>query len=313
MYVVLAGGVGAARFLRGLLQLVPAEDVTVVVNTGDDYRLWDLHISPDIDINVYTLAGVVDPVQGWGLAGDTFQCLEAMRRYGLPTWFRLGDRDLATHLFRTQRLGAGAPLSAVTAELAQMWGVRAHILPMTDDRVATQIQTPGGDLHFQEYLVQRGARDPVLGVSYAGAATARPGPGVQEAIRTCRAVLLPPSNPIVSTGTILALPGLRAAIQEAGVPCVAVSPIIGGRTVKGPADRLLAALGYDVSPGGVARAYGGLIHGMVVDEVDAAETDVLQNLGLEVRVTDTLMSTPAAAERVARTVLELVAVCEGRR
>lgn len=175
------------------------------------------------------------------------------------------------------------------------------------------IRTPGGDLHFQEYLVQRGARDPVLGVSYAGGAAARPAPGVQEAIRSCRAVLLPSSNPIVSTGTILALPGVRAAIAEAGVPCVAVSPIIGGRTVKGPADRLLAALGYNVSPAGVARAYGGLVHGMVVDQADAAQTDVLQDMGLQVRATDTLMSTPAAAERVARQMLELVAVIEGRR
>lgn len=313
MYVVLAGGVGAARFLRGLVQVVQPERLTVIVNTGDDCRVWGLHVSPDIDINLYTLAGSVHPEQGWGMAGDTYHCLDAMGRYGFPTWFRLGDRDLATHIFRTQRMREGASLSAATAELARRWDVRLHMLPMSDDPVATQIQTDSGEVHFQEYLVQRGAQDPVLGVRYAGIEAARPAPGVLEAIRSARAVILPPSNPIVSVGTILAVPGVREALAASAAPCVAVSPIIAGRTVKGPADRLLQALGYDVSPLGVAMAYRGLLHGMAIDDADAEHAAALAGQGLRVSVTNTLMSTADAAAGLARETLRLATESGGSR
>lgn len=308
MYVVLAGGVGAARFLRGLVQIVPPEDVTVIVNTGDDYQLWGLHISPDIDINLYTLAGVVSPEQGWGIAGDTYHCLDAMGRYSDQTWFRLGDRDLATHLFRTQRLRAGDTLSAVTAALARAWDVGVQLLPMSDDPVATRILTPTGEVHFQEYLVQRRAQDPVQGVRYAGVDAARPAPGVLEAIARARAILFPPSNPIVSIGTILAVPGLREALQASGAPCVAVSPIIAGRTVKGPADRLLQAVGLAVSPAGVAEAYRGLLHGMVIDTQDASHGSALAQRGLRLTTTDTLMTTLEKAADLARETLQLAGV-----
>lgn len=306
MYAVLAGGVGAARFLSGLVRVVNPEDVTAIVNTGDDIELWGLHISPDIDINIYTLAGAVDPLQGWGIAGDTLNCLGAMRRYTEDTWFQLGDRDLATHIHRTRRLREGQRLSAVTAELAERWGVRVRVLPMSDDPVATRIRTPAGEMHFEEYLVKRRAEDPILAVRFEGAAAARPAPGVLEALARARAILLPPSNPVVSVGTILAVPGIREAIEKRSVPCVAVSPIVGGRTVKGPADRLLEAQGHPVSPVGVARHYRGLIDGMVIDRADAELAPAVQAEGVRVAVTDTLMTDPDKAADLARAALGLV-------
>ncbi len=310
-YVVLAGGVGAARFLRGLVEVVPPEQVTVVVNTGDDYELWGLHVSPDLDINLYTLADAIHPQRGWGLAGDTFNVLRAMERYTDQTWFQLGDRDLATQLFRSQRLRAGSTLTAVTGELVAQWGLRLTLLPMSDDKIATHIDTPDGAMHFQEYLVKRGAKDRILGVRYIGAEAARPAPGVLEAIRAARAILLPPSNPVVSIGTIMAVPGVREALEARAAPCVAVSPIIGGRTVKGPADRMLQAAGFQVSPAGVARFYGDLLDGFVIDDADAAMVADLMSSRRRVVAMDTLMTSTAKAVRVARMTVELAEACRG--
>jgi LPPG:FO 2-phospho-L-lactate transferase len=311
MHVVLAGGVGGARFAQGLAAVVPPEAVTVVVNTGDDYDFQGLRVCPDLDINVYTLAGVVDPERGWGLAGDTFSCLEVLRRYGAPqTWFQVGDRDLATHLERTRALAGGETLSQVTARLARAWGVRARILPMSDQDLRTHVLTPAGELHFQEYLVQRRAQDEFRGIRLVGVERARPAPGVLEAIAAARVIIVPPSNPLVSVGPILAVPGIRGAIRDSGAPVVGVSPIVGGRTIKGPADRMLAALGHAVSPLGVAEAYGDLLGGMVIDRADAQLEPALRARGLAVAVTDTLMTSPERKAALARAVL---ALAEGLR
>lgn len=310
-YVVLAGGVGAARFLRGLVEVVPSEQVTVVVNTGDDYDLWGLHVSPDMDINLYTLADAIHPERGWGLAGDTFNVLRAMERYTDQTWFQLGDRDLTTQLFRTQRLRAGCTLTAVTAQLVEHWGLRLTLLPMSDDRIATHIDTPDGVMHFQEYLVKRGAKDRILGVRYIGAEAARPAPGVLEAIRGAQAILLPPSNPVVSIGTIMAVPGVREALEARAAPCIAVSPIIGGRTVKGPADLMLQAAGFQISPAGVARFYGDLLDGFVIDDADAPMVADLMSSRCRVVAMDTLMTSTVKAECLARMTIELAEFCRG--
>jgi LPPG:FO 2-phospho-L-lactate transferase len=304
---VLAGGVGAARFLRGLVRAVDPSGVTVIVNTGDDETFHGLHVSPDIDTVTYTLAGVVNPETGWGIAADTFAAVDALERFGVPTWFRLGDRDLATHLFRTQRLRAGASLSQVTAEIAGAFGVPVRLVPMSDDPVPTLIEVTRDDgpavLRMQEWFVRERCEPAVLGVTFSGADQARPAPGVLGALNDADAIVISPSNPIISIGPILAVPGVRDALVARRDRVVVVSPIIAGATVKGPADRLLGALGYEVSCVGVARAYHDVCGTIVIDEQDAARADEIAAAGMRVLVAPTLMTDARASEQLARVTL----------
>ncbi|MDP9021552.1 MAG: 2-phospho-L-lactate transferase [Actinomycetota bacterium] len=306
VYAILAGGVGAARFLRGLVRVAEPRDITVIVNVGDDIQLHGLHVSPDLDTLTYTLAGVVDPEQGWGRANETFHVSQEVARYGEPTWFTLGDHDLGTHLVRTHWLRQGRPLSAVTAAIATAWNLDVRLLPATDDPVATRVRTADGRcVHFQEYWVRDHAADHVVEVSLAGAEKARPAPGVTDAIRDADAVVISPSNPVVSIGTILAVPGIRDALEATDAPVVGVSPVVGGAVVRGMADRLLPAVGADVSAHGVAAWYGQLLDGWVIDEADRDLAGAIEDLGVAVEVTDTLMDDVAVATALAQTTLEL--------
>jgi len=290
MITVLAGGVGAARFLEGLAQVVDPAAVTVIVNTGDDEEFFGLHVSPDVDTLIYTLAGRVNAEHGWGLAGDTFNCLEALARLGHETWFRLGDADLATHIHRTQLLHQGRSLSEATASIAAAFGLTTTVLPMSDDRVRTEVVTPSGVLPFQEYFVRRGFQDPVQAVRFQDVEWARPAPGVLEALSTADAVVLAPSNPLVSIGPILGVPGVREALVATAAPVAAVSPIVGGKALKGPADRMMAGLGLEVSARGVAGLYRDFLDIMVLDSADAALAPEVQSLGMATVVTNTVMS-----------------------
>lgn len=306
MYAVLAGGVGAARFLRGLVRVVDPGLVTVIGNVGDDLSVHGLHVSPDLDTITYTLAGAIHPEQGWGRTDESFRVAEELDRYGRPTWFTLGDRDLATHLARTGRLREGAALSTVTAEITAAWGLEIRLLPATDDPVATRVRTADGrDIHFQEYWVKERAQADVHEVYLHGAPDARPAPGVLEAIRSAEAVLVCPSNPVVSIGTILEVPGIRDAVRETTAPVVGVSPIIGGAVVRGMADRLLPSVGADVSALGVARLYADWLDGWVIDTVDAQSAAGIESLGVAVAVTQTMMDDPEVAAELARTVVDL--------
>ncbi|WP_435737072.1 2-phospho-L-lactate transferase [Cellulosimicrobium sp. PMB13] len=298
---VLAGGVGGARLAHGL-DLAGA-DLTVVVNVADDVELHGLAISPDLDTVTYTLAGLADEERGWGVVGETYATLEAMGRLGEDTWFTLGDKDLATHVVRTARLRAGAPLSAVTAELTRALGVRARVVPVTDDRVATLVDTPGGRLGFQEYFVGRHHADDVVGLVYDGIEAARPAPGVVAAVRDAAVVVVAPSNPFLSVAPVLGVPGVREALVGSRAHRVAVSPIVGGRAIKGPAAQMLATLGHEVSALGVARLYTGLVDHMVIDERDAQLAEEVAELGLRVLVTDTVMGGAEGRERLAREIL----------
>ena len=300
---MLAGGVGGARFLRGLCQHTDPRHTTVIGNTGDDEEFFGLHVAPDIDTVLYTLAGRADPERGWGLRDETFHCLQAVGALGGPTWFQLGDRDLATHLVRTTWQRAGWPLSRITAALARAHGVRVRLLPMTDDRVRTFVHTERGRLPFQEYLVRGRARGRVRRIEIAGAARARPAPGVLAALRTSDAIVIAPSNPLVSIGPMLALPGVRKALARRRGTAVAVSPLVGGRAVRGPLPRMLRGLGIEVSPRGIARLYQGLVDVFVLDRIDRGWASRVEALGLRTLVTDTVMRTPAAASRLAARVL----------
>ena len=304
MITALAGGVGAARFLTGLLKIVNGKDLSIIVNTGDDIELFGLHISPDIDIVTYTLAGIVDEEKGWGIKGDTFHYLEALRKLGGEAWFNLGDKDLATHMFRTTLLKNGFKLSDVTAQVSHTLGLGATILPMTDDKFETRIITGMGSVHFQEYLVKRGARDEVLGVEFLGAESANPAAGVVDSIRDAQLVIICPSNPIVSIGTILAVNGIRDAIRLTEAKKVAISPIIAGAPVKGPADKLMRGLGFEVSAYSVAKLYSDFLDTFILDTADAAEKEKIEKLGIEVRVTNTIMKSLDAKIELARTVLK---------
>lgn len=305
MIVVLAGGVGASRFLEGLVQVAPPEAVTAIVNTGDDFELHGLAISPDLDIVTCSLAGLIDREQGWGIVGDTTACIEWLGRLGGPTWFKLGDRDLALHIRRTAMLRAGATLSEVADSFRRALGVAIRLVPMSDDPAPTHVLTDAGELHFEEYFVQRRARPEVRGVRLHAAGPARPAPGVLEAIAAAEAVLVAPSNPVVSVGPILALPGVREALRATRAPVVAVSPIVGGAAVKGPAVPLMRAAGHEVSALGVARAYADFADGIVIDQVDAALAPAVEALGLRVTVTDTIMRGPAEKAHLAAAALEL--------
>jgi len=307
-WLALAGGVGAARFLRGLVRAVPPANVTALVNTGDDHVFYGVHVSPDCDIVTYTLAGQVDEERGWGLAGDTFGLVDALARLGHDTWFRLGDRDYATCLHRTLRLAEGAGLAVVADELRRRLGVATRILPMSEAPCPTNVRLRDGRLlHFEEYLIREGSPDTVEGVDLSAARESKPAPGVIEAIAGARAILVCPSNPVVSIGPVLAVPGVREAIVAAGVPVVAVSPIVGGKPLKGPAAQLLRGVGCEVSARGVAERYREWVTGFVIDERDAEQARAIEALGLGVAVTDTIMGDAAAAERVARVALGLAA------
>jgi LPPG:FO 2-phospho-L-lactate transferase len=300
---VLCGGVGGSRFLRGVASVVPHGELTAIINTADDDEFHGLYVSPDPDIVTYALADLVDEERGWGLRGDTFRWLESLQRYGRETWFRIGDRDLATHLRRTDLLRGGATLSQVMASIARDFGVDVRILPMSDDRVRTLVRTAAGELPFQEFLVKRHAQDAVLGVRFDGADAASPAPGVLQAIAEARAVLISPSNPVASIGPILAIPGVREAIARANVPRVAISPIIGGRSLQPPAAEMLAGLGYAVSAAGVARFYSGVIDVLIIDREDAALADEISAPGIRAVVADTIMRDGASRAALATAAL----------
>jgi LPPG:FO 2-phospho-L-lactate transferase len=304
--VALAGGVGAARFLAGLVRVVDPRRITAIVNTGDDRVFYGVHVSPDLDIVTYTLAGRVDEDKGYGLAGDSFHVIDALAAYGHETWFRLGDRDLATALHRTVRLREGAGLAAVTEEVRRALRVPVRILPMSEDPCPTFVGLRGGRrVHFEEYLARDGAPDEVEHVDLGGAGRARPGPGVLEALHGAETVLVCPSNPVVSIGPIVAVPGVKEALAASAAPVVAVSPIVGGAPVKGPADKLLRAIGAEVSARGVARLYRDWVHGFVLDVRDADQCRDVEALGLRARAVDTLMRDAEAAAGVARAALAL--------
>jgi LPPG:FO 2-phospho-L-lactate transferase len=301
---VLSGGVGGARFVRGLVDVADAAEVTVIGNVGDDLEVLGMHVSPDLDSILYALADLNDEERGWGRADETWNALTTVTELGGESWFRLGDRDLGLHLVRSQALQSGEPLSAVTARAVKSLGLETCLIPATDDRLRTWITTPAGEFTFQEWFVARGHRDEVDALRFEGADTATPAPGVLEALGAADLLLVAPSNPYVSIAPILALTKVRAALAERRVPCVAVSPLIGGRAVKGPADRMLARLAGGTSPAHVAATYSGLIDALVVDEADA---DSLDGLG-EVRpiVTRTLMSDGDARRRLAEAALGAV-------
>jgi len=316
MITVLAGGVGAARLLRGMVRAVPASEITAIVNTADDVVLHGLHVSPDLDTVTYTLAEAGNPETGWGLAGETWQAMDALDRFGGPTWFRLGDRDLGTHLHRTGRLAEGAGLATVTAEIAAAWGLEVTLLPMTEDPVATMVtladgggtgREAGGEVGFQEYFVRLGHSVAVDSVRFDGAENSRPGPGVLDALAGADVVVIAPSNPIVSIGPLLAVPGIADALRARRADTVAVSPIVAGAALKGPADRLMRELGHEASVVGVARLYRDLAATLVVDTADAGLADAVEAEGMACVVTDTIMSSPDVAAGLARRILGMPA------
>lgn len=300
----IAGGTGAAKLLRGLASCLAPHDLTVIGNTGDDTEVWGLHVAPDLDTVTYALAGRLDTERGWGRAGESFRCLEAMAALGAETWFNLGDRDLATHVFRTQALRGGAPLSDVTAVIARRLGVAAHILPMSDDPVRTRVQTPDGWLGFQEYFVRDKALVEVVAVAYEGAARARPAPGAEDAIARADLVVVCPSNPATSIGPVLAVPGIVAALGRARATIVGVSPIVGGAPISGPAAALMRARGLPVSPAGVARAYAPWLDVLLVDERDRGDLAEVQEHGVSAVLADIVMTDRAREVALARRVLE---------
>ncbi len=302
---VLCGGVGAARFLAGMIAVLPPEQVSAIVNVGDDAEMHGLRICPDLDTITYTLGGGVDPERGWGLVGETWAAMSQLEAYGGAAWFRLGDRDLGTHLYRTARLQAGASLSTVTAEIAAAWGVRVRLLPASEDPVRTRLRLAAGDeVDFQEYFVRMRHGVAVRAVRFAGAEAARPAPGVLEALESADVIVVAPSNPIVSIGPLRAIPGISAVLARRRGQVVAVSPIVGGRALKGPADRLLHELGGESSVVGVARLLAPEIGTLVVDRADAALAPAVEACGISCRVTDTVMATPAVSAALARTVLD---------
>ena len=307
MITVLTGGTGGAKFVDGLHRVVPPQELTIIVNTGDDFEWWGLHISPDLDSITYVLSDLLSKDRGWGVEEDTFQCLEAMRRLGQPAWFQIGDKDLATHLVRTQLLQSGKTLSTAIAEIARELRIEAAVLPMSDCKVETRVTTPEGEISFQDYFVKRGYKDRVISVRFAGAEEAKPASGVIEAILKADTILFAPSNPITSIGPILAVPGIRDALKQTEATVAAISPIVGDAPVSGPAGALMAAHGLPVSIGGVAQAYEDLLDVLIVDAQDEAPADSLRQSGLEVHCMNTIMKSLADRDELARAVLSLVA------
>lgn len=300
----LAGGVGAARFLTGLAKVTPPEDITVIVNTGDDINLFDLHISPDVDIVTYTLAGIVDEAKGWGIKGDTFQALANLKLLGADAWFNLGDKDLATHIYRTNRLHQGATLTEVTDEIRLKVGLKTRIIPMSNDHFETKIKTPMGIMHFEEYFVKHQCRPQFLGVEFDGGASAKPASGVLDAILDADLVIICPSNPVVSVGTILSIAGVRDALRRTKARVVAVSPIVAGATIKGPADKMLCGLGVEVSAFGVAEFYSDFLDAIVIDSRDEDQKIRIEKLGMMVTVTNTVMRSLEDKVALAEAVLQ---------
>jgi LPPG:FO 2-phospho-L-lactate transferase len=305
MICVLSGGTGGAKFIDGLRQVIPAEQITIIVNTGDDLLWWGLYVSPDIDSITYVLSGLLSRERGWGVRGDTFLCLQAMGQLGEPTWFHTGDRDLAVHLLRSQLLAEGKTLSEATAIICEKLNVKAHILPMSNSRVETRIDTPSGELSFEEYFVQRWYQDPVNSVRFAGASDAEPAPGVIEAITSADAVLIAPSNPITSIGPILAVAGVRDALTRARGKVAAVSPIVGDAAVAGPAGILMAAQGLPSSISGVAKAYEDFLDLLICDNHDARAAEALRRNGLKVACVQTIMRDSNDKAALARSAVSL--------
>lgn len=311
--VALAGGVGGAKLADGLYRTLPPDTLTVIVNTADDFDRFGLRVCPDADTVMYTLAGIANPATGWGIVDDTFATLDMIGRYGGDTWFRIGDRDFATDILRTDRLRRGETLSQVTDALTRALGVRATLAPMCDEPVATMVDTPDGRLDFQEYFVRRRHADTVRGVSFAGIETATLPAAIGAALAAADAIVFCPSNPIVSLGPILAVPGFHQRLAAAQCPKIGVSPIIGGRALKGPADQMLADLGLDVSCLGVAKLYQDVLDGWVIDQVDAALAPSIQALGLQTLVTQTVMTTNADRDRLAGEMLAFATTLVGSR
>lgn len=304
---VICGGVGAARFLRGLMQVVTPASITAIVNTADDVTLHGLHISPDIDTCIYTLAEEINPETSWGLKGETWKAMETLGRYGGIDWFNLGDRDLGTHLYRTQRLRDGATLSEVTREVARAWDLHLHVLPVTDNPIETRVTVVDeGEIGFQEYFVRRRHDVAVESVRFEGVERARPAPGVIEAIESADVVVIAPSNPIVSIGPVLAVPGVQDAIAARRERCAAVSPIIAGSALKGPADRLLTELGHDASVAGVARLYSPFCGTLLVDDADADAAATVEAEGMACVVGPTIMKGAPEAAALATATLNAV-------
>lgn len=300
----LAGGVGASKFLTGLRRVLSgseAEDLTIIVNTGDDIEMFGLYIAPDLDIVTYTLAGVVNAATGWGIADDSFHCLERLIGYlGEDRWFNLGDRDLATHIYRTQQMRAGRSLTEIADNLRLSFGLPMRILPMTDLHTPTTIVTVDGEIHFQEYLIRRRAEPAVRAIRFENIETAQPAPGVLDAIREADAVIVCPSNPLISIGPILAVPGIRQALVETQAQVVAISPVVGRASLKGPTDRMLRDLGMEVTATQVARLYRDFVDLFLLDEIDENEKGDVGALGIEVRTAQTIMKTDDDKERLAR-------------
>ena len=301
----LAGGVGAARFLEGLVHVYPPEKITVIANTGDDLEYLGLYISPDIDIVSYTLAGLVDEEKGWGLKEDTYKCMEQLEIYGAETWFRIGDHDLGTHLLRAALMQQGFTLSEVTDKIRTSLHVKTRIIPVSNDRIATRIKTPAGLLEFQEYFVKRKFTDRVLDVFYDGADKATPSEGVAASIAKADAVIICPSNPILSIGPMLAVPGMREAMAKATKKTVAVTPIVGGKALKGPLDRLMSDLGIESSAYGVAQLYKGVAQGFVIDNIDKQLLPKIKDLDMKVVPTQTIMDSAAAKAKLAQDTIRL--------
>ena len=308
MITVLAGGVGAARFLQGLVRVVAPTEVTVIINTGDDVVLHGLHISPDVDTVTYTLAGLADEGRGWGLKNETWECLSALKRLGRETWFNLGDRDMAVHIHRTQRMQEGAPLAEVTAEVCERLGIACRLLPMSNERVETIVSTERGDTGFQEYLVKYQAMDRVKGIRFAGIESAEPSDGVLEAITEAEGVIIAPSNPIISIGPILAVDGVRERLTAARATVTAISPIVGGKAIKGPAADMMDALGHEVSAYGVAEIYRPFLGSFIIDYADAADLDRVRGLGIRTIITDTIMASLERKTALARAALRALGI-----
>ena len=303
LIVAFAGGIGAARFLEGLIRVVPQEQITVIGNVGDDIEFYGLHISPDLDIVTYTLAGVVDQQKGWGFQNDTFHAQNTLRRYGINSWFNLGDKDLATHIYRTQQLQKGRVLSEVTQDIAERLGLRIKLIPATDDRLQTYVIANGREMHFQEYMVKRQTKPKVTKIIFRGSKSAKPTRRVLKSIAEASGIIICPSNPIVSIGAILAVGGIRAALAKTKAKIVGISPIIGGKTVKGPADKLLKAINVQTTAVGVAELYRGFLDTLVIDQVDEQLRTSIAALGIKPVVTNTLMRTLSDKTRLARVVL----------
>jgi LPPG:FO 2-phospho-L-lactate transferase len=303
----LAGGVGASKLLLGLHDVMDPSALTIVVNTGDDITLHGLNISPDLDIVTYTLAGIVDPAKGWGFRGETFHALKRLAIYGRANWFNLGDRDLATHIHRTALLSEGKTLTEAANSIRTALGVKARILPMSDEPIPTIINTNEGTLHFQEYLVKRRAEPVVRAVRFENVESAKPAPGVRDAIRDADCIIICPSNPLISIGPILAVPGIRDALRARKKDVISICPIVGGKSLKGPSDKMLAQLGYGSSASSVARLYADFTGVFVLDPQDKSQQETIRDLGMEVAVLPTVMKTRAQKRKLARAILKLAA------